>query len=58
MPGYQPLVTEIHFQNDPKRSDPMFRTENAIAVEARNVNGTKFETGVFDIVLERESGPK
>lgn len=58
LPGYQPLVTEIHFQNDPKRSDPMFRPENAMAVEAKNVNGTKFETGVFDIVLERETGPK
>jgi protocatechuate 3,4-dioxygenase beta subunit len=57
-PGYQPLVTEIHFQGDPKKSDPMYRLENAIAVAEKNVNGTKFETGVFDVVLERESGPK
>jgi catechol 1,2-dioxygenase len=49
-PGYQPLITEIHFQNDPKKNDPMFRGENAIAVERHN----GFETGVFDIVLERE----
>jgi protocatechuate 3,4-dioxygenase beta subunit len=57
-PGYQPLITEIHFQGDAKRSDPMYRIENAIAVEQRNVNGKAFETGVFDIVLEPESGPK
>ena len=49
-PGYQPLVTEIHFQGDPKKSDPMYRIENAIAVETHK----GFESGVFDIVLERE----
>jgi protocatechuate 3,4-dioxygenase beta subunit len=49
-PGYQPLVTEIHFQGDPKKSDPMYRIENAIAVEIHKI----FESGVFDIVLERE----
>ncbi len=32
----------------------MYRAENAIAAEKRNVNGKSFETGVFDIVLERE----
>jgi protocatechuate 3,4-dioxygenase beta subunit len=53
-PGYQPLVTEIHFQNDAKRNDPMYRVENAIAVEERSVNGKSFQTGVFDVVLERE----
>jgi protocatechuate 3,4-dioxygenase beta subunit len=53
-PGYQPLVTEIHFQGDAKRSDPMFRVENAIAVEDKKINGTSFQTGVFDIVLEPE----
>ena len=52
-PGYQPLVTEIHFQGDPKKSDPMYRSENAIAVDERNINGKTFQTGVFDIVLER-----
>lgn len=52
-PGYQPLVTEIHFQGDPKKNDPMYRAENAIAVEERNVNGKVFQTGVFDLVLER-----
>jgi len=52
-PGYQPLVTEIHFQGDPHKNDPMYRIENAIAVEDREVNGQKFQTGVFDIVLER-----
>jgi len=51
-PGYQPLVTEIHFQGDPKKSDPMYRIENAITVEERNVNGKTFQAGVFDIVLE------
>src|SRR5262245_40304996 len=34
-PGYQALVTEIHFVGDPKKSDPMYRIENAIAVETR-----------------------
>lgn len=57
-PGYQPLITEIHFQGDAKKSDPMYRLENAIAVETKNINGTKFETGVFDIVLEPEAGKK
>ena len=52
-PGYQPLVTEIHFQGDPKKNDPMYRAENAIVVEERNVNGNVFQTGVFDLVLER-----
>jgi catechol 1,2-dioxygenase len=55
-PGYQPLVTEIHFQGDPKKQDPMYRVENAIAVEQRTINGKTFETGVFDVVLEREAG--
>lgn len=32
-----------------------YRLENAIAVEERNVNGQKFQTGVFDIVLERSA---
>jgi protocatechuate 3,4-dioxygenase beta subunit len=52
-PGYQPLITEIHFQGDAKKSDPMYRLENAIAVEEKKVNGTTFQTGVFDVVLER-----
>jgi protocatechuate 3,4-dioxygenase beta subunit len=55
-PGYQTLVTEIHFQDDPKKNDPMYRAENAIAAEKRTVNGKIFETGVFDIVLERDAG--
>jgi catechol 1,2-dioxygenase len=54
-PGYKPLVTEIHFKEDPKMSDSMYRPENAIAPEKRTVNGTSFETGLFDIVLEREA---
>ena len=54
-PGYKPLVTEIHFHGDPKKHDPMYRTENAIAVESRTMNGVKVESGTFDIVLERES---
>lgn len=51
-PGYKPLVTEIHFKDDAKRNDPMYRAENAVAVEQRTLNGQKFETGVFDVVLE------
>jgi catechol 1,2-dioxygenase len=54
-PGYKPLVTEIHFKQDPKMSDSMYRPENAIAPEKRIVNGASFETAVFDIVLERET---
>ena len=57
-PGYKPLVTEIHFQGDPHKDDPMYRIENAIAVEKRTVNGQSFETGVFDIVLERDASAK
>jgi len=53
-PGYQPLITEIHFHGDAHKSDPMYRIENAIAVEDRKVNGTTFQTGVFDVVLVRE----
>jgi len=53
-PGYQPLVTEIHFQGDLKKNDPMYRLENAMAVETHTVNGKTFESGVFDLVLERE----
>ncbi|HEU4933126.1 MAG TPA: twin-arginine translocation signal domain-containing protein [Pyrinomonadaceae bacterium] len=48
-PGYQPLVTEIHFQGDLKKNDPMYRIENAIAVETHKT----YESAVFDIVLER-----
>ena len=51
-PGYQPLVTEIHFQGDPHKNDPMYRVENAIAVEEQKVNGQSFQSGNFDIVLE------
>lgn len=57
-PGYKPLITEIHFKDDPKKNDPMYRAENAIAVEKRTVNGVSVETGVFDIVLEREANAK
>ena len=57
-PGYKPLVTEIHFKEDPKMSDSMYRPENAIAPEKRTANGVSFETGVFDIVLERETASK
>lgn len=53
-PGYQPLITEIHFQGDAKKSDPMYRLENAIAVEDKKVNGVSFQSGVFDVVLEPE----
>jgi len=48
-PGYQTLVTEIHFQGDAHKNDPMYRIENAITVETNK----SFESGVFDIVLER-----
>ena len=51
-PGYHTLVTEVHFHGDAHKDDPMYRAENAIAVEERNANGKVFQTGVFDIVLE------
>ena len=57
-PGYQPLITEIHFQGDARKNDPMYRAENAIVVEERSLNGKVFQTGVFDIVLEPEDGAK
>ena len=57
-PGYKPLVTEIHFKDDPKKTDQMYLPENAIAVERHTANGKTFETGVFDIVLERAADPK
>ena len=52
-PAYKTLVTEIHFKDDPKRNDPMYRPENTIAPQRRTANGVTFETAVFDIVLER-----
>jgi len=57
-PGYQPLVTEIHFENDPKKSDSMYRPENAITVQRQTSNGVMIESGVFDIVLERNAATK
>lgn len=55
-PGYKPLVTEIQFKDDAKQKlDQMFTPALAIAVEKRVVNGKNFETGVFDIVLERDT---
>jgi hypothetical protein len=32
----------------------MYKPENAIAVEEKTLNGKSFQTGVFDVVLERE----
>lgn len=57
-PGYKPLITEIHFQGDAKKNDPMYRPENAIAVENKKINGTAFQTGLFDVVLEPEGASK
>jgi len=57
-PGYKPLVTEIHFKGDPHKNDPMYRPENAIAAERHAANGRTFESGVFDIVLERDGDSK
>jgi protocatechuate 3,4-dioxygenase beta subunit len=57
-PGYKQLVTEIHFKDDLRKTDPMYRPENAIAVERQTVNGKSFETGIFDIVLERDADSK
>ena len=57
-PGYAPLVTEIHFQEELHKEDGMYRPENAIAALKHASNGLGFESGVFDIVLEREPQSK
>lgn len=57
-PGYKQLVTEIHFKDDPKMSDPMYRLENAIVPERHTINGVSLESGVFDIVMERDTSSK
>lgn len=58
-PGYKNLVTEIHFKDDVKRDvDGMFTPSLAISTEKRELNGKSYEVGVFDIVLERETGAK
>jgi hypothetical protein len=49
----KPLGTRSALRLCAKKSDPMYRIENAITVEDRSVNGKAFQTGVFDIVLER-----
>jgi catechol 1,2-dioxygenase len=55
-PGYKPLVTEIHFRDDPKQKiDQMFNPALAVSAEKRVVNGHKIEFATFDIVLERAS---
>ncbi len=55
-PGYKPVVTEIHFKDDPKQKmDQMYNPELAIAVEKRIINAKSLEVGVFDIVLERDT---
>jgi hypothetical protein len=48
----------VHFKDDPRKTDPMYRPENAIAAERHTANGKTFETGVFDIVLERDTDSK
>ncbi len=57
-PGYRALVTEIHFRDDPRKNDPMYLLDNAIAVEKKELNGKIFEAGVFDLVLEPEVSSK
>lgn len=57
-PGYKPLVTEIHFKEELHKNDPMYRPENAIAIERHTSNGRAYESGVFDIVLERDADSK
>jgi catechol 1,2-dioxygenase len=58
-PGYKNLVTEIQFKDDAKKDiDGMFTPSLAISVEKRELNGRNYEVGIFDIVLERETGAK
>lgn len=52
-PGYAPLVTEIHFQDEAHKEDGMYTPANAIAVETHERNGQRFQNGVFDVVLRR-----
>jgi protocatechuate 3,4-dioxygenase beta subunit len=53
-PGYAPLVTEIHFQDEAHKEDEMYTPANAIAVETHERGGQRFQSGVFDVVLRRE----
>jgi len=41
-----------------RESDSIYRAENAIAPVKRTLNGTSFETGVFDIVLVGDPASK
>jgi catechol 1,2-dioxygenase len=52
-PGYAPLVTEIHFQDEEHKEDTMYTPANAIAVERHERDGFRFESVVFDVVLRR-----
>jgi catechol 1,2-dioxygenase len=54
-PGYKPLITEIQFQEEPKKTDSMYQPLNAIATQKHTANGSSYESGVFDLVLERET---
>jgi catechol 1,2-dioxygenase len=51
-PGYEPLVTEIHFQDEAHKDDGMYTPANAIAVERHARDGVRFESGTFDVVLK------
>jgi len=50
-PGYAPLVTEIHFVDEAHKEDSMYNPANAIEAVEHTVNGQRFESGVFDVVL-------
>ena len=51
--GHKRLVSELFFKGDEKQDiDSLFHPSLAMAVQAKTVNGQKYESVVFDIVLE------
>ncbi len=51
--GHKRLVSELFFKGDEKQEiDPLFHSSLAMTVAARSVSGQRYESVVFDIVLE------
>lgn len=51
--GHKQLVSELFFKGDEKQDiDTLFHPSLAMPIVHRSVNGQKFESAVFDIVLE------
>ena len=51
--GHKQLVSELFFKGDEKQDiDSLFHPSLAMTVQAKTVNGQRYEAVVFDIVLE------